>query len=126
MLYGPPPPEVQIQDVPKTVYGPPPPDRGMNVVLTNNETGEKISRWIYDEPLMAGRGASMPLPGDNTVSRQHMLFVRKGKDLYVEDHSKNGTYVNGERLHHMQAYHLQRGDSIRVGNTMYIISWGIF
>ena len=117
--------KTQIQDVPITVYGPPPPDWGMNVVLTNKKTGEQISRWIYDEPLVAGRESPMPLLGDSAVSRQHMLFIRNGEALFLQDHSRNGTWVNGIRVDRDQTVPLQQNDCIYVGNTEYIISWVI-
>ncbi len=54
----------------------------------------------------------------NTVSRYHatLKIDRKGK-AYFQDHSKNGSTVNGERLSNGQTKQVRRGDSIVCGGV---------
>lgn len=54
----------------------------------------------------------------NTVSRYHatLKIDRKG-NAYLQDHSKNGTTVNGERLNHGQTRQVKRGDAIVCGGV---------
>lgn len=50
------------------------------------------------------------------VSRFHAtLKIGKDKKAYIEDHSKNGTTVNGNRIPGNQNYRIKRGDSVAVG-----------
>lgn len=54
----------------------------------------------------------------NTVSRYHatLKIDRKGK-AFLQDHSKNGSTVNGERLTHGQTRQVKRGDAIVCGGV---------
>jgi phage tail-like protein len=50
------------------------------------------------------------------VSRQHMRFVWRGNDLYVEDlGSANGTWINDERVQPETPQQIKEGDSVTVG-----------
>src|SRR4051794_25889871 len=56
------------------------------------------------------------LGGDSELSRRHARIFREGGTLVIEDlGSKNGTFVNGERLSGRRG--LKAGDSIKVGGT---------
>lgn len=54
----------------------------------------------------------------NTASRYHatLKIDRKGK-AYLQDHSKNGSTINGERLNPGQTRQIKRGDSIVCGGV---------
>lgn len=54
----------------------------------------------------------------NTVSRYHatLKIDRKGK-AYLQDHSKNGTTVNGQPLGHGQTRMVKRGDAVVCGGV---------
>lgn len=53
---------------------------------------------------------------DQAVSYKHAHLVRQGSDSYLLDlGSRNGTFVNGERISVPQR--LQSGDTIKLGNT---------
>jgi pSer/pThr/pTyr-binding forkhead associated (FHA) protein len=52
---------------------------------------------------------------DTTVSRRHALLVRRGDDVVVlDDRSRNGVFVNGERT--AEAV-LRDGDTIQLGRV---------
>lgn len=54
----------------------------------------------------------------NTASRYHatLKIDKKGK-AYIQDHSKNGTTVNGQRLNPGQTRQIKRGDSVVCGGV---------
>lgn len=68
-----------------------------------------------------GIGTSMrndiPIAG-NTASRYHatLKIDRKGK-AFLQDHSKNGSTINGERLNPGQTRQIKRGDAIVCGGV---------
>lgn len=54
----------------------------------------------------------------NTVSRYHAtLKIGKDGKAFLQDHSKNGSTVNGERLNPGQTRQVKRGDSIVCGGV---------
>lgn len=69
--------------------------------------------------LIVGRGATcdVPLPWDARVSRTHAAVERVGGDWTVVDDglSRNGTWVNGERVAGRRR--LRDGDVLRIGDT---------
>jgi pSer/pThr/pTyr-binding forkhead associated (FHA) protein len=76
-------------------------------------------------PLAGGRltlgrdaGCDVALPDDEEVSRLHAELEQVGGHWVLADHglSRNGTFLNGERLHGEKALH--DGDSLRVGATV--------
>lgn len=54
---------------------------------------------------------------DNYVGRRHIEIVRddQGHFILKDLNSKNGTYVNGQRIR--DEVYLQRNDIVRIGNT---------
>jgi len=66
-----------------------------------------------------GRGddCDIQLEGD-TVSRYHCKIRRLGNAFLVEDTSRNGTYVNGERV---AAIQLCDQDQVRIGQNILLI-----
>ncbi len=69
--------------------------------------------------LIIGRGddCEIKLEGD-TVSRHHSKIKRIGNAFLLEDSSRNGTYVNGERIESTQ---LRDQDQIRVGQNLLLV-----
>ena len=64
-----------------------------------------------------GRDNEVAIPWDGTVSRLHAQLERLGTDWTLVDEglSRNGSYVNGERVHGRR--HLRDGDVLRFGKT---------
>ena len=50
-----------------------------------------------------------------TVSGSHATITRSGNMLTLEDHSTNGTYINGQKVHHATASIVQ-GDTITLSH----------
>lgn len=57
-------------------------------------------RWgLDDDELVIGRDTDCDVAvRENTVSRRHAIIFRAGREWKIDDNSKNGTYVNEERV----------------------------
>src|SRR2546426_5745612 len=87
---------------------------------------ETLHRWRIPEGTShVGRSSDLPISlPDRSVSRVHAAMKRHGPDISVEDlKSRNGTTVNGVRIH--EARPLHPGDQISFGNvTLRVVSEG--
>jgi hypothetical protein len=64
-----------------------------------------------------GGGCSIVLTADQFVSTVHARVFRRGGDVFVEDlGSRNGTFVNGERI--ATTTKIRRGDRVQFGETV--------
>src|SRR5260370_33900237 len=95
-------------------------------------------RWIITQlswtsgtdPLVVCRapGASHAIPqarGRAGVSRRHCTFLRAGAELLLLDHSRFGSFVNGERV--AERARVRAGDEVRIGDpgiTLALIAVG--
>ena len=81
--------------------------------------GMPAQKFLLDRPVTTiGRSSVNDLPiSDKMLSRQHARIVKDGSNtLTIEDlGSRNGTYLNGERLVSIQP--LKSGDRITVGGV---------
>lgn len=78
---------------------------------------QEFARYPVASGTVLGRypGCPVDLSADALVSQQHArLDYRAGQWVITDLMSRNGTYVNGQRI---QAQTLQDGDEIQVGNT---------
>lgn len=88
-------------------------------------TAPRLIRKSFEAPLVlkgspffVGRDESavnLVIPS-TFVSRRHAVFIKQDQDYFVQDlHSKNGTYINGERLESgtLSEHPLKDGDRIR-------------
>jgi pSer/pThr/pTyr-binding forkhead associated (FHA) protein len=75
--------------------------------------------WELKEPrCVLGRHPDCDIPVDQLdASRHHAQIVAVGSDFFIEDlHSRNGTFVNRERL--AKRRQLRDGDSIRISEMI--------
>jgi hypothetical protein len=77
------------------------------------ELGEEVWRVTIGR----GDGCTVCLQHDEEVSRLHAVLERIGQEWVLADDglSRNGTYLNGERLGSRRR--LRDGDALRVGST---------
>jgi DNA-binding winged helix-turn-helix (wHTH) protein len=84
-------------------------------ILTVVEGKYANEHWVVDsDEVIIGRDdiADVVVP-ERQISRQHLRIFRKDKQYYIEDlNSKNGTWVNGQRLE--EAQELYDGDEIHI------------
>lgn len=92
----------------------PPRNRGTLVALTGAHAG---AVYAVERELVLGRSSEAHVSLDDaSLSRQHARVLRADDGFYVEDlGSKNGTFVNGRRIH--GRVRLQDGDRISIGAT---------
>ncbi len=67
--------------------------------------------------LGRGENCEVVLDGE-TVSRLHCEIVRLGVVYLLHDFSRNGTFINGQRVQHAQ---LQDGDQLRIGHNILFV-----
>ena len=94
----------------------------VTIELTKKDTGERFTGEITDATLKAGLESALKLSGDPAISRRHMEFIWQNGILYVQDiNSKNGTYVNGEKIN--RAVALNQNDVIHAGESDFFVTW---
>ena len=80
---------------------------------------QKGDTYPLGDELTVGRGGGcgVVIPDDQFVSTVHARLFRRGDDLFVEDlGSRNGTFVNGEKV--VATTKLRRGDRVQFGQTV--------
>lgn len=91
------------------------------LILTVLQGPDKGKRFELPdtEPQIIGRSSeALPL-SDMTISRRHAELTPDEGRWYINDqHSANGTYVNGVRV--AQPTLLRAGDQIRTGSTLFL------
>jgi pSer/pThr/pTyr-binding forkhead associated (FHA) protein len=93
--------------------------RGMPFLLWRADGAQRILALPATGRVTVGRdaGCDLALAGDEEVSRLHAELERVGAHWVLADHglSRNGTFLNGERL--LGERPLRDGDTIRFGAT---------
>ena len=82
-----------------------------------DESGKTTIVPITRDEITIGRkeGNTIRLTERN-VSRTHARFLRKGEEIHIEDVSRYGTRVNGERI--TETRRVGAGDSIQIGDYL--------
>jgi pSer/pThr/pTyr-binding forkhead associated (FHA) protein len=88
-------------------------------VLSGSNEGKEIS--VSTEKFLIGRSESCQLrPKSESVSRKHCIIVLKENRVLIQDlNSRNGTFVNDQRLPSDKAKVLKPGDQLRIGKLMF-------
>lgn len=96
-------------------------------VLTGSQEGKEIA--VNSDKFLVGRSDSCQLrPKSESVSRKHcILVIRDGRVLVQDLKSRNGTYVNDNRLPTDRAKVLEAGDKLQIGKLLFevVIEHGI-
>lgn len=87
--------------------------------LDKEQTGFYKYMFAGTQTINIGQDASchFSLSGEY-ISKYHATIVRQGSSWYLEDHSTNGTYVNGRRIN--RRVELQYADEIGVMDFKFI------
>lgn len=82
-------------------------------------SGEKLEYFISRQEVEIGKAAHNHIVlNDPTVSNTHAILITRDRGYSIVDlGSRNGTYVNGERLG-SQAHTLRHGDALQLGQTL--------
>lgn len=93
--------------------------RGMPFLFLRDGDGSQVIVSLEAERLVLGRapGGDLEIPWDPRVSGVHAYLERRGSRWVIQDDglSRNGTFVEGERLHGQRT--LRDGDVIQIGET---------
>ncbi|MFD4180760.1 FHA domain-containing protein [Rhodococcus sp. NPDC058514] len=94
---------------------------GPRLSYTDDDGNQREFALVEDSPRVTvgrSRQADVALASDHNVSRLHAAIEWMGTHWTIVDDglSRNGTYVNGERLTGRRR--LQSGDSIRIGSSV--------
>jgi hypothetical protein len=77
---------------------------------------------IYEGTNTIGRDTknTIIITKDSTISSEHVtILYKKGKFKIKDRMTANGTFLNGEELEVEEAYDLNDGDDLKVGNTVF-------
>ncbi len=87
------------------------------IVTKGKMKGQSFS--FGDEVVFVGRSYKNDLQiTDSAISRTHLRIYKVGKKIYVEDLiSKNGTFINGERIDPWKGRIVSERDTISIANT---------
>jgi len=89
-------------------------------VVTGGQEGKLIA--VNHDKFLIGRSDECHIrPKSESISRRHCAFIRKdGRILLIDLKSRNGTYVNEQKLDPAKAKVLKNGDHIKVGKLEFI------
>ena len=76
--------------------------------------------------ITVGRSSSNQVVIDGrytTVSGNHCTITEQNGNIFLADHSTNGTYINGQKYHNQQTI-IRQGDRIRL-STEYDLPWSV-
>ena len=91
------------------------------LVKNGNLAGQRIPVTTTEFSIGGVQGNNLLIPGDTTISGQHLRLYWNNATLHIEDNnSTNGTYLNQQRL--PRGRHLLKpGDMIGLGRTIVIV-----
>jgi pSer/pThr/pTyr-binding forkhead associated (FHA) protein len=92
-------------------------------VVEGADSGASVVLAIGDRDYVVGRGANCHLAlADADVSREHTAFVLRGGAVLVRDlASKNGTWLDGERLPSEREVSWRQPQMLRIGQTLLVL-----
>ena len=112
-----PAPEPKPAPKPEPAPAPAAPERHLRFYLTRIATGERFE--VRGRRFVVGKSkhSSFMVKGSTTVSRSHAIFVTDGATCTIEDdNSRNGTFVNNERIDPGFPVALVDGDTVRMSD----------
>jgi hypothetical protein len=97
----------------------PPEDAGPGFYLQLESPDGARLLALHDPMVYAGRSFTSGVRfDDHSVSRRHSIFVRRaGRTKVLDDHSLNGTFVNGVRVEEAE---LSDGDVVVLGSVVLV------
>jgi len=92
----------------------------MKLYLLNGEERGRTYE-IKDGVTLVGRSPRNHIQlGDSSVSREHIRIIKENGTLFIQDlSSRNGTFVNGNRIEAGRRIEVKEGTPISIGNTFF-------
>lgn len=106
------------ETMPLFAFEPPKPE----IYLIRNSDGERID--LKGSLFTIGSNAARAdycITSDKRVSRRHATVYLNEKSFYIKDNSKNGTFVNGEKLENEESVHIKDGDTITLADEEFTV-----
>ncbi|MEL7645559.1 MAG: FHA domain-containing protein [Anaerolineaceae bacterium] len=95
-------------------------DVGPQAILWVKEGRKRGRIYKIKEETIIGRKAADLVLDDPKVSSTHAkIVVENGQYILIDFHSKNGTYVNGERIRAETT--LKENDIIKIGDAQFVL-----
>jgi predicted component of type VI protein secretion system len=94
------------------------------LIVTITDEDESVTQKVVTQTsFFIGRSheCAIAFPKLN-VSRQHVRVKNKGGNVWIEDLSANGTYINGTKIDKNRLTALEPGDQLRLGSAKSDIS----
>lgn len=93
----------------------------LTAVLERKKNGEHIRVSGVNAVVGSGSAADCQIADNKAISRSHATIYRRSGSFCIEDnHSSNGTWVNGSRLTPGQPAELENGTQIKLANEEFI------
>ena len=87
--------------------------------ILRSDSGEALQEYSLDKPeIVIGRApnSDILLSKDKLTSRRHAtVFYENGQYMLRDEHSANGTFVNGQQLDEGASHLLKDGDQVGIG-----------
>jgi len=92
------------------------------LVRSGPDQGKALELVVANTPLLLGRGHDCALAlEERDASRNHVQIMRRGDTLWLRDlGSKNGSYLNNERLHSGQEVAWRAGQEVKIGTDVLV------
>jgi pSer/pThr/pTyr-binding forkhead associated (FHA) protein len=87
-------------------------------IISKKDRGKQ---FVIDRPnFVIGRSSGCDLKlNEDIISGRHAVIVNEGTHIQIyDDDSKNGTFINSERLTH--THRLKKGDQITIGSVHFV------
>lgn len=109
-------------------------------IVTNSPIGKRLDKMSETKPasylmfnkkridlvakITIGREYDNDVVIDNKLASRHHATLQKIKDAFFirDEHSTNGTFVNGQRIPEGKYVLLNRGDKITIGTSNLVMS----
>lgn len=90
-------------------------------ILRGPEKGKSFD--LEEEVVTVGRGSESQIQiRDKSISRRHMEIIKKEDKYFIKDlESKNGTYVNGQRISPGKELEIEQGLPIAAGKSLFCV-----
>ncbi|HZS05361.1 MAG TPA: FHA domain-containing protein [Blastocatellia bacterium] len=96
------------------------PESELSLIFADGECAGRTTVVLPNKSARIGRGDDCDIILDGeTISRHHCTVTRWGSVYVIQDASRNGTFVNGQRIQQTQLHH---GDQIRIGRNVLVVN----
>ncbi len=106
------------ETMPLFAFEPPKPE----IYIIRNSDGERID--LKGSLFTIGSNSAKAdycITSNKKVSRNHATVYLNEESFYIKDNSKNGTFVNGEKLGSEESVHIKDGDTVALADEEFTV-----